>query len=65
LRLRINGKEREVEPAESVEELIRGLGIHRRIVVEHNGVILSVEQYSTTPLSEGDVLEIAHFVGGG
>ena len=65
MRLKVNGKEREVEGASTVEELVAALGIHRMIVVEHNGVILDRDRYAQSRLHEGDVLEILHMVGGG
>lgn len=65
MRLKLNGKEREVEGVSTVDQLVESLGIHRMIVVEHNGTILSREQYPETQLSEGDTLEIVHMVGGG
>ena len=65
MRLKLNGKEREVEGVSTVEELIAYLGIHRMIVVEQNGVILRREEYGESHLREGDVLEIVHMVGGG
>ena len=65
MRLKVNGKEREFPALATVEALVAHLGIHRMIVVEHNGVILQREQYAETPLHEGDVLEIVHMVGGG
>ena len=65
MRLQLNGKEREVGEVRTVEELIRSLGIHRMIVVEHNGVILDRDTYATAALHEGDTLEIVHMVGGG
>lgn len=65
MRLKLNGQERELEPVASVEELIARLGVHRMIVVEHNGVILRREQYAVTPVTDGDTLEIVHMVGGG
>jgi len=37
----------------------------QRVVVERNGEILPRECFSQTTLSEGDRLEIVHFVGGG
>ena len=61
----VNGKERDVAAAATVEELISSLGIHRMIVVEHNGTILRREAYPQVVLREGDVLEIVHMVGGG
>lgn len=36
-----------------------------RLAVERNRVIVPKAEYSTTTLSEGDRLEIVHFVGGG
>ena len=65
MRLKVNGKEREVEGIQTVEELIASLAIHRMIVVEQNGVILRKEQFAESPLRDGDVLEIVHMVGGG
>ena len=65
MRLKVNGKDRDVEGVRTVEELIASLGIHRMIVVEQNGVILRKEQFAESPLHEGDVLEIVHMVGGG
>ena len=65
MRLKLNGKEREVEGVSTVDQLVESLGIHRMIVVEHNGTILRREQYPVTQLSEGDTLEIVHMVGGG
>ncbi|MCC2671580.1 MAG: thiamine biosynthesis protein ThiS [Armatimonadetes bacterium] len=65
MRLKLNGKERDVEGVSTVEELIATLAIHRMIVVELNGAILRREDYPTTALSDGDALEIVHMVGGG
>ena len=36
-----------------------------RIVVELNGAILPKDRYSETILTDGDVVEIVSFVGGG
>jgi thiamine biosynthesis protein ThiS len=65
MRLKLNGKDREVQDAATVEDLVAQLGIHRAIVVEHNGVILQRDDYAESALREGDVIEIVHFVGGG
>ena len=37
----------------------------RRVAVEHNVVVLKRSAYDTTPLAEGDTVEIVNFVGGG
>jgi sulfur carrier protein len=35
------------------------------VAVEHNGKIVPRTEWTETPLSDGDRLEIVHFVGGG
>jgi sulfur carrier protein len=37
----------------------------QRVAVEFNGDIISRGAYATTTLSEGDIIEIIHYVGGG
>jgi sulfur carrier protein len=65
MRLTINGDDRQIEGASTIEELIAALAIHRMIVVEHNGTIVRRERYASTGLHDGDVVEIVHMVGGG
>lgn len=65
MRLVINGEEQ--NPAAStldalIEELAMPAG---HIAVELNRQIIPRARWSATPLSEGDRLEIVHFVGGG
>jgi sulfur carrier protein len=50
----------------NLEDLVRELGLKLdRVAVERNGAIANRAQWSETRLSEGDKLEIVHFVGGG
>ena len=50
----------------TLDQLIAELGLKNdRVAVEHNGEIVSRGQWSETPLSESDRLEVVHFVGGG
>jgi sulfur carrier protein len=66
IRVQLNGEAREVPAGLSVEELLRHLELHPRlVVVEHNGEILRREGYGGAPVREGDSLELVHFVGGG
>jgi sulfur carrier protein len=47
-------------------ELLQQLEVDpRRVAVELNLDILPKGEYATTPLNEGDRIEIVHFVGGG
>lgn len=66
MELVINGDRRTVEQSTTVEELLAELGLDARaVVVEHNRVIIRRPALASTPLAEGDVVEIVHFVGGG
>jgi len=66
IQVRLNGKDREVADGLSVTELLRSLDLEpERIVVELNRAILERASYAETPVSEGDQIELVHFVGGG
>lgn len=63
---RVNGKDREIPRGISVEALIESFDLNPAlVVVELNRDIVSKEEYAETPVSEGDVVELVHFVGGG
>lgn len=66
IRVRINGEMRWIDPTVSVADLLNdfGLKVHS-VVLELNRNILRKEDWDSTRLSEGDALEIVHFVGGG
>lgn len=60
----VNGKS--LELFETVQQLLVHYRLENRIViVEVNEDIIMKENYETTILSHGDVIEIVHFVGGG
>jgi sulfur carrier protein len=62
----VNGEPREVEDGATVENLVAALGIDRRsVAVERNREIVPRSQHATTPLAEGDRVEIVTMVGGG
>lgn len=66
MHLTINGQPREVTGARTVEQLLGELELDpRAVVVERNREIIRRPELATTPVAEGDVLEIVHFVGGG
>jgi sulfur carrier protein len=66
MQLTINGDPRTVDDAHTVEELLRHLALDpRAVVVELNRVIIRRPAVATTPVADGDVVEIVHFVGGG
>ncbi len=61
----LNGEPRRTA-APSIAALAAELGLDpAKVAVERNGVIAPRSQLAETPVAEGDVIEIVHFVGGG
>jgi sulfur carrier protein len=66
MKLQINGEYRDFNGPLPLSSLIEQLGMKQgRVAVELNREIVPREQWAATNLSEGDRLEIVHFVGGG
>ncbi|WP_209859372.1 sulfur carrier protein ThiS [Paenibacillus shirakamiensis] len=67
MRLTINGQMMSLEPSpQTVADVILRLDLSvKTVVVERNQTILTREMHVHTPVHEGDILEIVHFVGGG
>lgn len=66
VKITINGEEKEFANSLSIGGLLDELNIRpARVVVELNRRIVPRDAYGATMLSEGDKLEIVHFVGGG
>ena len=66
LRVRINGRDHELEGPVTVAQVIERLGWDsRKIAVERNLEIVPRSVHGTTTLADGDRLEIVNFVGGG
>jgi thiamine biosynthesis protein ThiS len=67
MRLVINGEPHDDLPdALTVESLIAHLGLPtRKIALERNREVVPKSQHSTKVLTDGDKIEIIHFIGGG
>lgn len=66
MRIRLNGKERDVRRGSTVQSLLAELDLHPgMVVVELNREILERDGYERVPVSDGDTIELVHFVGGG
>ncbi len=64
--IRVNGEERQVRSPLTIGELLDELGIDpRRVAVEQNITVIKRDRYASTPINEGDEIEIVNFVGGG
>ncbi len=66
LRIIVNGEAREAAERITISALIEQLGLApERLAVEHNREVVRRAHWPHTFLSEGDRVEIIHFVGGG
>jgi sulfur carrier protein len=66
MRIQVNGDPREAPERLTVRELLDLLGIaDQPVAVERNAQIVARAEHATTPLQEGDSVEIVQFVGGG
>ena len=66
MKLHINGEDREFNSPLSLAALLDSLGMKAgRGAVELNRDIIPRDRWLETALSDGDRLEIVHFVGGG
>ena len=66
MQLVVNGEERQVGPSTTVKQLLASLGLADTLVaVERNEEVVPRAQHESTELTEGDRVEVVHFVGGG
>lgn len=66
MRLQINGEVKELPSPLTLSDLIDQLDLPRdRVAVELNRSVVRRGDWPLVTLSEGDQLEIVHFVGGG
>ncbi|TVP85117.1 MAG: sulfur carrier protein ThiS [Alkalicoccus sp.] len=67
MNIQINGNDYEIhKPLHSISDLLSEYNISgERTAVEQNGLILKKEEWPETAVSDGDRIEIVHFVGGG
>ncbi|SME89642.1 sulfur carrier protein [Paenibacillus barengoltzii] len=65
--VRLNGKETTInESCFTLADLLaEPPWKDRKLLVELNGTVVRKEDYDVTPLSDGDRIELVHFVGGG
>jgi len=66
VRITLNGDPIDLPSPLTVSELLARLAIDpRRVAIEHNLIVLKRSTFDTTPIAEGDQVEIVNFVGGG
>jgi thiamine biosynthesis protein ThiS len=66
MNLIINGEDGGFDSVSTISSLLTQLGMKPdRVAVELNRELIPRDQWPSTRLSDGDKLEIVHFVGGG
>ena len=65
MQILINGESKNLGRPATVADLLKKMNIEGKIAVEINQEILPRSQFSNYEISEGDVLEIVHAIGGG
>lgn len=66
MKLTVNGEAKELGAGVTVRGLVELLFLtDGPVAVERNGDVVPRAEHASTPLAEGDVIEIVHFVGGG
>src|SRR3546814_4510817 len=66
LNLHVNGEQRRIANGASLADLVRQLELDpAKVAVERNLEVVPRSTYGDVRLSDGDELEIVHFVGGG
>ena len=66
MKLWVNGEEKSLEAVADIAGLVAVLGLDgRKVAVERNLQIVPRSTYGSTPVLDGDRIEIVHFIGGG
>jgi sulfur carrier protein len=66
MKLTVNGETQEFSEVQTVQDLVRAMGLDQRPVsVEVNRRLVRHDQRDQHPLNEGDTVELVSLVGGG
>ncbi len=66
IKITLNGEDKFIEAKTSIKNLLEELELDvKKIAIEQNYEIILPEDFAGNILSEGDRIEIVHFIGGG
>lgn len=66
MQIKLNGQDREIAGPLTVAGLVESLGMKARFVaVERNRELVPRAEHPSTPIEEGDEIEVVTLVGGG
>lgn len=64
--MKVNGEQIQLTKATTLEEFLKEQGYNiKRIAIERNDEIVPRENFSDVMLSDSDIIEVVHFMGGG
>ena len=64
--MKVNGEQIQLTIATTLEEFLKEQGYNiQRIAIERNDEIVPRENFSDVMLSDSDIIEVVHFMGGG
>lgn len=64
--MKVNGEQIQLTKATTLEEFLKEQGYNiQRIAIERNAEIVPRENFSDVMLSDSDIIEVVHFMGGG
>ena len=65
-KIQLNGKKITIRPKATIYGLLKKYKLNnKKVAIEHNGIIISKENYKKKYLKDNDRLEVVHFIGGG
>jgi thiamine biosynthesis protein ThiS len=66
IHIQLNGDSREISASSSIAELVESIGLAPdQVAVELNRELVPRDRRTSTPLREGDTVELVTLVGGG
>ena len=65
-KIQLNGKKVFIKSKFSILDLLKQYKLsNKKVAIEHNGIIVSKENFKKKYLKDKDKVEIVHFIGGG
>ena len=62
----LNGESRKIEREVTLDQMLDLFSLPRqRVAIELNRSVVRRDEWPATPVNDGDVIEVIHFVGGG
>ena len=65
-KIQLNGKKITIKPKITIFDLLKRFKLNnKKVAIEHNGIIVPVNNYKKKFLTDNDIIQVVHFIGGG